>query len=74
MSPAPTRAGAAAGLIDKSLLLRAETSLPTRPLYRMLETVRAYAALELDAAGERDDAMEGLARYCVERRSRPPRE
>jgi predicted ATPase/DNA-binding XRE family transcriptional regulator len=56
---------AAAGLIDKSLLLRAETSLPARPLYRMLETVRAYAALELDAAGERDYAMEGLARYGV---------
>ena len=57
--------GAAAGLIDKSLLLRAETSTGTRPLYQMLETVRAYAALELAAAGERDAAMEGLARYCV---------
>ena len=31
----------------------------------MLETVRAYAALELTAAGERDDALEGLARYCI---------
>ena len=31
----------------------------------MLETVRAYAALELTAAGERDDAMEGLVRYCA---------
>jgi ATP/maltotriose-dependent transcriptional regulator MalT len=30
----------------------------------MLETVRAYAALELTAAGERDDALEGLVRYC----------
>jgi predicted ATPase/DNA-binding XRE family transcriptional regulator len=56
---------AAAGLIDKSLLLRAESSVPTRPLYRMLETVRAYAAVELNAAGERDDAMEGLVRYCA---------
>ena len=56
---------AAAGLIDKSLLLRAETSVATRPLYQMLETVRAYAALELTAAGERDDALEGLARYCT---------
>jgi predicted ATPase/DNA-binding XRE family transcriptional regulator len=53
-----------AGLIDKSLLLRAETSVATRPLYQMLETVRAYAALELTAAGEREDAMEGLLRYC----------
>ena len=31
----------------------------------MLETVRAYAALELTAAGERDDALEGLVRYCT---------
>jgi tetratricopeptide (TPR) repeat protein len=31
----------------------------------MLETVRAYAALELDATGEHDDAMEGLVRYCT---------
>jgi predicted ATPase/DNA-binding XRE family transcriptional regulator len=57
---------AAAGLIEKSLLLRAETSaVATCPLYYMLETVRAYAALELAAAGERDEAMEGLVRYCT---------
>jgi predicted ATPase/DNA-binding XRE family transcriptional regulator len=55
----------AAGLIDRSLLLRAKTSVATRPLYEMLETVRAYAALELTAAAERDDAMEGLVRYCA---------
>jgi predicted ATPase/DNA-binding XRE family transcriptional regulator len=57
--------GMTAGLIDKSLLVRSETSAPTRPLFQMLETVRAYAAIELVAAGERDDALEGLARYCV---------
>jgi predicted ATPase/DNA-binding XRE family transcriptional regulator len=56
---------AVAGLIDKSLLLRVETSVATRPLYQMLETVRAFAALELTAAGERDDALEGLVRYCT---------
>jgi predicted ATPase/transcriptional regulator with XRE-family HTH domain len=56
---------AVAGLIDKSLLLRAETSVATRPLYEMLETVRAYAALELGAAGEREDALARLARYCT---------
>jgi predicted ATPase/DNA-binding XRE family transcriptional regulator len=56
---------AAAGLIDKSLLLRTDTSVATRPLYQMLETVRAYAATELIAAGERDDALAGLARYCT---------
>ena len=57
--------GAAAGLIDKSLLLRAETLVTTRPLYQMLETVRAFASLELAAGGERDDALAGLARYCA---------
>jgi predicted ATPase/DNA-binding XRE family transcriptional regulator len=56
---------AAASLIDKSLLLRAETSVATRPVFQMLETVRAYAALELTQAGERDDALAGLERYCT---------
>jgi len=56
---------AVAGLIDKSLLLRAETSVATRPLYQMLETVRAFAVLALGAAGERDEALAGLARYCT---------
>jgi predicted ATPase/DNA-binding XRE family transcriptional regulator len=56
---------AVAGLVDKSLLLQAETSMATRPLYQMLETVRAFASLELTAAGERDDALEGLVRFCT---------
>ena len=57
---------AVAGLIDKSLLQRAETSTAAPgPLYRMLETVRAFAAFELGAAGERDTAFEGLVRYCT---------
>jgi predicted ATPase len=56
---------ALAGLIDKSLLLRTETSVLTRPLYQMLESVRAFAVRELTTAGERDDALEGLARYCA---------
>jgi predicted ATPase/DNA-binding XRE family transcriptional regulator len=61
---------AAAGLMDKSLLLRSETSVvATCPLYYMLETVRAYAALQLVAAGERDDAMEGLVRYSTSKAS-----
>ena len=60
----------AASLIDRSLLLRAEGAVAARPLYEMLETVRAFAALELTAAGERDDAMEGLAQYCVAEASR----
>jgi predicted ATPase/DNA-binding XRE family transcriptional regulator len=57
---------AVAGLIDKSLLLRADGSVTGRPLYRMLETVRAYAVLELAEAGEAEDAFEGLVRYCCE--------
>jgi predicted ATPase/DNA-binding XRE family transcriptional regulator len=59
---------AAADLIDKSLLVRADTA--SRPLYQMLETVRAYATLELLATEERDDAMEGLVRYCTGEASR----
>jgi predicted ATPase/transcriptional regulator with XRE-family HTH domain len=57
---------AAACLIDKSLLLRSPTSaVATCPMYQMLETVRAYANLELTAAGERDAALEGLVRYAT---------
>jgi predicted ATPase/DNA-binding XRE family transcriptional regulator len=56
--------GAVAGLIDKSLVLRADASA-SRPLYRMLETVRAYSALQLATTGETDDTMEGLTRYCT---------
>jgi predicted ATPase/DNA-binding XRE family transcriptional regulator len=56
---------AVGGLIDKSLLVRAMGSaVPTCMLYQMLDTVRAYAALELTPA-ERDDAMDGLVRYCA---------
>jgi predicted ATPase len=55
---------AVAGLVDKSLLLRAQTSVPSRPLYQMLETVRAYAAVALTGAAEREEAREGLSRYC----------
>jgi predicted ATPase/DNA-binding XRE family transcriptional regulator len=57
--------GGAAGLIDKSLLVRGETPSHARPMFHMLETVRAYAALELTEAGELDEALAGLARYCA---------
>jgi predicted ATPase/DNA-binding XRE family transcriptional regulator len=56
---------AVAGLIDKSLLLRSETPVASRTLYDMLETVRAYATLEVTGTGERDDALEGLVRYST---------
>jgi predicted ATPase/DNA-binding XRE family transcriptional regulator len=55
----------AAGLVDKSLLLRVDGSTATRPMYQMLETVRAFALVELAAAGDRDAAMDGLAGYCT---------
>jgi predicted ATPase/DNA-binding XRE family transcriptional regulator len=56
---------AVAGLMEKSLLHRADTSaVSTCPLYYMLETVRGYAVAELTAAGEREQAIEGLVRFC----------
>ena len=62
--------GTIAGLIDRSLLLRADTDASTRSLFLMLETVRAYATRQLDATGEYEDAQEGLARYCAEEAAR----
>jgi predicted ATPase/DNA-binding XRE family transcriptional regulator len=57
---------ATAGLINKSLLVRAENAgVATCPVYQMLETVRGYAILKLTAAGEREDAMEGLVRFAM---------
>ena len=56
--------GVAATLLDKSLLLRTDSET-ARPLYRMLETVRAFAALELAKTGEGDEASEGLVIYCT---------
>ena len=58
---------AAAALTEKSLLYQVEGRVAARPLYQMLETVRAFAALELDATGERDHALEGLAQYLQPR-------
>jgi predicted ATPase len=59
------------GLIDKSLLQRPEASVvATCPLYLMLDTMRLYATHELDAAGERNDALDGLARYYTREASR----
>jgi predicted ATPase/DNA-binding XRE family transcriptional regulator len=63
--------GAVSCLIDKSLLVRIQPSVvSTRPMYQMLETVRAYAALELVSAGERENASDGLAGYCTSEASR----
>src|SRR5262245_61133515 len=67
LAPAPLDDAqrATAGLIERSLLTRAQGALGSRAFFRMLETVRAYALTELTASGERGVAMEGLARYCA---------
>jgi predicted ATPase/transcriptional regulator with XRE-family HTH domain len=52
-------------LLDKSLLRRVDVPQATEPLYMMLETVRAYAVLDLKAAGEHEVAMSGLVTYCL---------
>ncbi len=54
-----------ATLIDRSLVHPTEGARPGRQVYQMLETVRAYALVQLDAHGEREEAMEGLARHCA---------
>jgi predicted ATPase/DNA-binding XRE family transcriptional regulator len=64
-APSDQVLSAVAGLIDKSLLLRSETPVAARPMYEMLETVRAYAVLELAGSGERDGVLQALARYCT---------
>jgi predicted ATPase/DNA-binding XRE family transcriptional regulator len=64
---------AVVGLIDRSLLLRADASPASPPLYQMLETVRAYASLQLTAA-EREQALRGLVGYCTGEASRAAKE
>jgi predicted ATPase/DNA-binding XRE family transcriptional regulator len=54
-------------LLDKSLLIRADDTFGSRASYAMLETVRAFALSKLDEASERDDAMERLVRYAIDR-------
>ena len=56
---------ATATLIDKSLLVRADTDESSRTRYHALEAVRAYAFGELTSSGEIDDAMEGLIRHAT---------
>jgi tetratricopeptide (TPR) repeat protein len=57
--------GPLARLVEHSLLLR-EEAVGGGVRYRMLETVRAYAAERLAASGERPRAVEGLVSYCVD--------
>jgi predicted ATPase/class 3 adenylate cyclase len=54
-----------ASLIDKSLLRQAE-EVAREPRYRMLETIREYALVQLQAAGEWDTIYVRLAGYLVE--------
>lgn len=55
--------GALAGLIDRSLVVRD----PGPDLYRMLETIRAFAVLRLDDHGERAMAFEHHRCWAVGR-------
>jgi predicted ATPase/class 3 adenylate cyclase/Tfp pilus assembly protein PilF len=53
-----------ASLIDKSLLRQAE-EVAREPRYRMLETIREYALVQLQAAGELDATYASLADFGV---------
>jgi predicted ATPase/DNA-binding CsgD family transcriptional regulator len=52
-------------LVDCSLLVPPRTGEDGRARYAMLETLRAYAASRLAAAGERNAVAARLARYAV---------
>lgn len=63
--PADVRRGLAV-LVEQSLLgLEEQDGGPAR--YRMLETVREYGEVRLDAAGDRAAAMDGLVRWATAR-------
>ena len=51
---------AIAGLIDKSLVER------DGERYRMLETIRSYAAAQLDRSGEAQAERDAMTRYCLD--------
>ncbi|MFC9559815.1 ATP-binding protein [Agromyces sp. NPDC056965] len=53
-------------LVAQSLLAVAEPPGSTAPRYRMLETVREFGQLELDAAGDADDARRAMFEWAVE--------
>ncbi|WP_327007768.1 transcriptional regulator [Dactylosporangium sp. NBC_01737] len=58
-----------AALVEQSLLsLQADED--GVPRYRMLETVREYGEVRLDAAGTRDAAMTGLTRWAAQESAR----
>ncbi|THV41464.1 BTAD domain-containing putative transcriptional regulator [Glycomyces buryatensis] len=50
---------ALAGLVDKSLVER------DGDRYRMLETIRSYAAAQLEPSGRAEEEREARTRYCV---------
>lgn len=53
-----------ASLIDKSLLRQSE-EVAREPRYRMLETIREYALVQLQAAGELDTMYARLADFLI---------
>ncbi|MEU2347981.1 BTAD domain-containing putative transcriptional regulator [Modestobacter sp. NPDC049651] len=52
-------------LVEKSLLLAGSAGPDDGVRYRMLETIRAYGAEQLDAAGERDRVERAQAAWCL---------
>jgi predicted ATPase/class 3 adenylate cyclase len=55
-----------ASLIDKSLLRQADEEGAREPRYRMLETIREYAVVQLHAAGELDTTHRVLAEFLID--------
>ena len=53
------------GLVEKSMLLAVEEADGAGVRYRMLETIRAYAAEQLTAAGERDPVEAAQAAWSL---------
>jgi len=62
--PAADMLGLTAALVDKSLVVL-DPELFGRARYRMLDTIREYAALRLDAAGESAASWLRLREYAV---------
>lgn len=64
MVPAPTLLDTMAALIDKSLIVR-ETEVLGQARFRMLDTIREYAAEKLAAAGEATEIQHRFRDYTL---------
>jgi predicted ATPase/class 3 adenylate cyclase len=65
LGPAPDALDALTSMVDKSLLV--QESLPSGdPRYRMLETIREYAAERLEESGDGDATRSRHAEHCLD--------